>query len=162
MSWCNRRSFIISAMALGGCGFQPVYQQNAPSRDFLGTIELDTPHNRDSYVMNRRIEERFGAAVDPKFALSYSISKSSSRAAIGTDGQANRRITTGTVTYTLVRLSDKKVISTGKETAFVGSSTTGSTVATHAADRDAIERLIIQLADRIVDDLLLLSQEELT
>lgn len=161
MSWFNRRQVILSAIALGGCGFTPVYQNNAPARAFLSGISLETPYDRDGYVMNRRLEERLGAANDAKYGLTYSISQSSSRAAISTDGRANREVTQGQVTYSLRRLSDGKVMKSGKEEAFVGSSTTGSTVATHAAERDAKERLVIQLADRIIDALLLITPEEL-
>lgn len=161
MSWFNRRTFLLSAIALGGCGFEPIYKTQSATRSLLSSIELDKPSDRDDYVMNRRLEERIGAALSPKFALSYSISTSSSRAAISTDGRANRQVTTGDVTYSLRRLSDGKIVKSGKEEAFVGSSTTGSTVATHAAERDARERLIIQLADNVVDSLALLKPQEL-
>jgi LPS-assembly lipoprotein len=61
---------------------------------------------------------------------------------------------TGRVDWTLVRLSDGAVASRGREESFTSYSTTGSTVATLAAETDAMARLMVILADQIATRLI--------
>ena len=60
----------------------------------------------------------------------------------------------GKVTYALRDLTSDEVLTTGTVNSFTGYSTTGSTVATLAAQRSAHERLAVILADQIVTRLI--------
>lgn len=156
MSWCNRRLFLLGTASLAGCGFSPIGQGGHP---FQGQITLPTPQNKNEFMLVHRLEDRLGGVTSPTYALQFSISTSSQRTSISSDGKANRNLIEGRVIYTLTRQSDAKVVISGRADAFVGHSTTGSTVATAAAERDAAQRLMIQLADLVTEDLLLRAHE---
>lgn len=154
MSWCNRRIFLLSAAALTGCGgFDPVYTQTQVSQ-WVGNIAFDTPSSRDTYALRNQLERRLGNSKTPQFGLSYSTTKTTNRAAVSFDGQAYRQQILGTATYALRDLATNQVIHSGQVKAFVGYAPTGSTTSAQAAERDASARLMIQLADRIIDDLM--------
>ncbi|MGY9049746.1 MAG: LPS assembly lipoprotein LptE [Rhodobacterales bacterium] len=70
-------------------------------------------------------------------------------------GSTTRYQLIGTVEYTLKDAATGAVLSTRDTSAFAGYSATGSNVATLAARRDTMERLMVILADQMVDQLLL-------
>jgi LPS-assembly lipoprotein len=67
----------------------------------------------------------------------------------------------GVLYYSLNNTETNEVISTGSLTNFTGYSATGNTVASLAAERAAIERLMIILADQLIDRLHLIAPERL-
>ena len=71
------------------------------------------------------------------------------------DGTTNRFRLTGRAGFALRDTTTDQVVAQGTATHFTGFSATGSTVATLAAERDATARLMVILADDIVDQLIL-------
>ena len=69
---------------------------------------------------------------------------------IDTTGNIKRYDLIGAVDYVLRDLSDGRAVVTGRVENFTGYSTTGTTVATLAAEQDAQKRLMVILADQIV------------
>jgi len=90
----------------------------------------------------------------PQYGLSYKLSTAAARSAIAPDGRSLRQQVEGTVTFMLRDLTNNAVIYTQNSRAFVGYSTNGSSAATQAAARDAERRLMQQLADEVIRDLM--------
>lgn len=148
MSSFDRRSFLILAVALTGCGFTPVYGPKGTA--LRGRVAIDAPDDRESYALVEQLNRGFGPATSAEYRLSYEIE--TARKAVGlTRAQEIRRYhITGKVTYTLTEIASGRVMTSGEAESFTAYSATGSTVSTLTAPRDAYERLMAILADQIV------------
>ncbi|WP_417525849.1 LPS assembly lipoprotein LptE [Marinovum sp.] len=155
----DRRSLLVgalSALTLAGCGFAPAYGTNGVATRLQGSVLIEEPDSQDAYVLTRRIEERLGAGgPDAPYRLALNARLSEESSASTSDGALTRYQVLGTVTYTLVRAADGSVIDSNTLRHFTGYSASGSTVATLQAKRDAEERMMVILADRVVQELVL-------
>lgn len=150
MSSFNRRTVMLMAMALAGCGFTPAFAPDGAGAKLLGRVILDAPDDKHAYQFVRRVEERLGRANHAKYGLSFDLSLREQAMAITSDDRTTRFDVMGRVTYALRDLDSKAVITSGSVDNFTGYSTTGSTVASFAARRDAYERLMVILADQMI------------
>ncbi|MFZ7092337.1 LPS assembly lipoprotein LptE [Primorskyibacter sp. 2E233] len=146
---------ILGALALGGCGFTPVYGPEGAGNRLMGRIALDAPKTPNDYIFNRRFEERLGRVSSAPYILS--VIKKTDQQDLGStsSGNTTRYRLLGRANYTLKDAATGAVLLQGRTESFTGYSTTGSTVATLAAERDAGERLMIILADQVIDKLIL-------
>lgn len=149
----NRRSFLIGTAALAGCGYSPVFGPDGAGSKLFGKISFETPASTETYALVRYLEERMGVSEAPSYGLSYSVSVRQEGLAVTVRRVIARYNVLGTMSFSLRDLSDNRVVSSGKVTAMTGYSATGSTVATRAASNDARERLMMMLADRMIDHL---------
>ena len=153
----DRRGFLLGAgalLTLSACGFAPVYGPGGAGNRLLGQIALDDPGTPDAYQFNRRFEERMGRGVNAPYRLGVQIQTNSQDLGATSVGNITRYRLIGRVFYTL-RDGSGAAVAEGRTNAFTGYSTTGSTVATLAAERDARERLMTILADQVIDKLIL-------
>jgi len=157
----NRRRFgvVLAAAALAGCGFTPVYGPDGTGAALLGQLSLDPPQDRNAYLLQRRIEERLGQATAGAWRLSTQIKTDNIGLGFTTDGDITRYNINGTTDYTLRRTGSSEIVRQGKIQHFTSYSATGTTVATLAAKRDAEVRLMTILADQIIDQLLIISED---
>ncbi|MDB3910715.1 LPS assembly lipoprotein LptE [Paracoccaceae bacterium] len=157
----NRRRFgvVLAAAALAGCGFTPVYGPDGTGAALLGQLSLDPPQDRNAYLLRRRIEERLGQATAGAWRLSTQIKTDDIGLVFTTDGDITRYNINGTTDYTLRRTGSSEIFRQGKIQHFTSYSATGTTVATLAAKRDAEVRLMTILADQIIDQLLIISED---
>ena len=152
-SLSRRRLVILGLSVLAGCGFAPVYGTDSSASTLRGSIAYDMPDTPSGFHLRNRFEERLGQTEETRFRLAVSIDVSESLIGIGSDNAPSRVNLLGTASYTLTDLGGN-TRSTGTVTNFTSYSTTGTTVATRAAQRDASERLMINLADLVVTRLL--------
>ncbi|MEM7520689.1 MAG: LPS assembly lipoprotein LptE [Pseudomonadota bacterium] len=150
MSLLNRRTLLLAPLALGACGFAPVYAPGGNGALLQNRVAVDPPNNRDSYVLVRQLEQRLGRSDAPAFALSMAIATAEGPLAIDREGDTGRFNRVGTVDYSLRALDSGQVLTSGKVENFVGYSATGTTVETLAGEEDAQVRLMNILADQIV------------
>ena len=157
----NRRRFgvVLAAAALAGCGFTPVYGPDGTGAALLGQLSLDPPQDRNDYLLQRRIEERLGQATAGAWRLSTQIKTDDIGLGFTKDGDITRYNINGTTDYILRRTSSSEIFRQGKIQHFTSYSATGTTVATLAAKRDAEVRLMTILADQIIDQLLIISED---
>ena len=157
----NRRRFgvILAAAALAGCGFTPVYGPDGTGAALWGQLSLDPPQDQNAYLLRRRIEERLGQATAGAWRLSTQIKTDDIGLGFTTDGDITRYNINGTTDYTLRRTGSSEIFRQGKIQHFTSYSATGTTVATLAAKRDAEVRLMTILADQIIDQLLIISED---
>ena len=150
MSLLNRRHILLAPLALGACGFQPVYGPGGTGARLQNRVLVDEPDERNGYLLTRSLEERLGRAAPAEYGLTLAISTQQDGLAIDPAGNTRRFNLLGKVDYSLRNLSNGDVVASGSVDNFTGYSATGSTVATLAAEQDAQERLMNILADQIV------------
>lgn len=164
------RRALLAGLALSACGFTPVYAPGGPAGELSGRIRLDPPRDEAGYLLVRHFEERMGRAGP---GAPYRVA-----ARIGIDEEglgitAARDITrfrlVGTLEYALSDARSGSVLQQGRITDFTGYSApvfnarretiAGNPVTIRAAERDATERLMTMLADRLVARLLATSAD---
>lgn len=155
----DRRLFCLSALALAGCGFAPVYGPGGGGNALQNKVLVDAPIDRDAFLLTRELEDRLGRANDARYGLSYGISTSEEAIAISSQNVTTRYNLLGNVTFALRDLGSGGVVTSGKLRSFTAYSASGSTVATQAAKADAHERLMVILADQITTRLLAVSAD---
>lgn len=149
---------LIGLMGLAGCGFAPIYGENAGLR---GRVAFETDQSVAGFRLRERLEARLGRSATPQFVLVTNVRSSQRSAAITSGGDISRFNVIGTATW-LLRMADSgQVIHNGVVEAFTSYSASASTIATQSTRDDAEARLSIILADLIVSRLLILSDGQL-
>ncbi|MDO6587301.1 LPS assembly lipoprotein LptE [Salipiger sp. 1_MG-2023] len=154
----DRRWVLLGLGALAACGFTPVYGPQGGGSKLLGSIALPDPEDSDDYAFNLRFEERMGRASGP-YALVRDITVNSTGLGSLADGTTTRYQLTGRATYALMPAGGSEVLISGRTDAFTGYSVTGSSASRQASQSDARQRLMILLADQVIDRLLLDADE---
>ncbi|MBA85915.1 LPS assembly lipoprotein LptE [Thalassobius sp. S69A] len=151
----NRRTLIIGlTVALTGCGFAPAYGPSGPATQLQSAIAVDAPDTRDEQLLVQRLETRLGRTAQERYQLGYQLTFVEERMAVSADNITTRFNIVGSAAYALRDADTGTVLTSGKVNSFTGYSTTSSTVATLASERDARERLAVILADQIVTRLI--------
>lgn len=154
MSLSDRRTFLLAALALAGCGFRPAYAPGGPAERLWGAVRAEDPSDRQGYDLVGRLEERLGQPGAPRFDLSYRISTDIDSVGITGANSITRYNLNGRVAFSLKDRTTGQVVTSGRASSFTSWSATGSTVATLSAEEDASSRLMRILADEIVTHLL--------
>lgn len=137
-------------LAISACGFTPVHAPGGNGAILQGKVLVDAPKDREGYVLVRELEDRLGQSGGAEdFRLAVELQISSDPLAVTATGETTRVGLVATADYALRRVSDDQVILKGKVSEFAGYSNTGSTVETLASERDARERLMTMIAERI-------------
>ncbi|MFN3664138.1 LPS assembly lipoprotein LptE [Yoonia sp.] len=152
----TRRLFLLGLLALGGCGFAPVYGESNALR---GRIAFETSDSVAGFRLRERLEQRLGATEVAQYTLRAEITDRRRSLAITTSGDNTRFNVVGNVAWVLTHAATGAVVAEGSHETFTSYSATGSTTATQAAETDATARLSVALADMIVSRLLLLAPE---
>ncbi len=151
MWWSDRRSLLLALPLLAaGCGFTPVYGPDGIGTALRGKVLTDEPESPEAYLLVRQLETQLGRANDPVYRLTYVIETRETGQAVTASGDITRYNLIGRVRYRLVRQSDEAILADGAVENFAGYSASGSTVDTLSAERDAVRRLMVILADQLV------------
>ncbi|GAA4220058.1 hypothetical protein GCM10022290_13030 [Sagittula marina] len=153
----TRRAAVLALIgSVAACGFTPVYGPQGGGTALVNAIDLPEPSDDSQYVFNRRFEERMGRGGGAApYRLTTRIQIDDQDIGATSAGSVTRVRLIGRVFFTLTDTATGEVVRDARTNAFTGYSTTGATVATSAAQRDAQERLMILLADQVIDDLVL-------
>ncbi|MBW7920493.1 MAG: hypothetical protein H3C51_00135 [Rubellimicrobium sp.] len=152
----TRRGLLGAGLALAGCGFVPAMGEGGAGR-FRGATAITAPATVDGYRLLARIEDRLGRADAARWHLTVTLDTDESSAAYGADGSIGRATVTGQAGWRLTEGADGPLVGEGRARAFAGyDSGLSNTVALRAAAIDAHERLMVQLADQIVTQMLAL------
>lgn len=150
MSLYNRRSLLALPLALAACGFTPVYGTGGTGAKLRGQVLVQEPSTQASYLLTRHLETRLGrSGAQARYALDLTIDADEEGLAVNAAGDTIRFNLIGHVDYALRDTTTGTVVTSGKVQNFTAYSAIGTTVATLAAERDAIERLMVILGDQI-------------
>jgi LPS-assembly lipoprotein len=155
----NRRHFLLASVALAGCGFTPVYGPNGVGNSLYGLIEIESPTTTNTYNLVSYLEDRLGRGSNAQYGLTHAVTSSQQGLAVTESQTTVRYNVLGELSFALRNLSSGNVVSSGTVTAMTAYSASGTTVATRAAQKDANERLMIALADRLIERLYLIFPE---
>jgi len=147
MSLSDRRLFLTSLLALGACGFAPVYGPGGVGEGLRGSVEVAAPSDRDAYDLVKQLEERLGQPNNARYLLDYTIQTRAEGVGVTPAQEITRTQLFGTVKFTLSDTSNGLSVHDGSVSSFVSYSTLGSTVSTASVERDAYRRLMVALAD---------------
>lgn len=150
-----RLSLLSLLLPLAACGFEPVYAPGGPAEGLRGRIDVAAPADEEGYALVERLEERLGLPAGADLGLTADIYISEEAVGFLPSGAISRYNVSGQVTWRLTRLDDGTELLSGSERSFTSYSATSTTVATISARRDARRRLMVIIADRIVQDILL-------
>lgn len=163
MSW-SRRALLgrvalagtaaIAGATLSACGFAPVHGAGGAGTALRGQLRMPTPDAPDDFLLKQQIERRLGPPGDARFVLEADLRIREDRVAVTSRNVAARINLLGRVDYRLRDAASGALLREGRVENFTGYSTSGTTVATLAAARDARERLVVILGDQIVARLL--------
>ena len=168
----HRRAFLLSCLALAGCGFAPALlpRRGSESAVLRGAFDIDAPGDKNAFDLVQQLDLRLGLPTDPQYGLSYVIT--TRRDGVGTTPEQEiiRYNIYGRADFQLRDLETDSVLTSGTVDGFTGYSvgsvdvlatppSTGATIATFAAERDAYARLMVILGDRIADQLLATSAD---
>lgn len=146
MSWSDPVR-VAAVCLLAGCGFTPVYAPGGAAQALRNSITVEAGETVLDYRLRVAIEERLGRGAD--HVLTVTTRTEELQAAVTPEGTIMRFNLVGVADWVLHDAAGAEV-ARGEERAFTGYLTTGSTVATDTAARDAMERLAVILADRII------------
>ncbi|WP_298859359.1 LPS assembly lipoprotein LptE [uncultured Sulfitobacter sp.] len=150
MSLYNRRSLLALPLALAACGFTPVYGTDGAGAQLRGQVLVQEPSTQAGYLLTRHLETRLGrSGSSARYALDLAIDTSEEGLAINAAGDITRFNLIGRVDYALRDTTAGTVVTSGKVQNFTAYSAIGTTVASLAAERDAVERLMVILGDQI-------------
>ena len=145
--------FLISA-----CGFDPVYT-NSNSSKLLGKISIQEPSTQSEFIFYSQLIDRFGDRGD-KYTLSYALSTSSEDRALNFDGTVHRIEISGSVLFNLKESETGTEILSDRAEIYLSYSNSGSTAAVLNAKRVTSKQLIMLLADKVADRILLASVDQ--
>ena len=151
----SRRGFFLAALALAGCGFEPVNGVNSKSQMLRNTVLVQAPTNRVEFELVRNLEVQLGQAVSKLYDLQYKLSVDEEIIVVSAAQEINRYSLVGLLEYSLID-NGGVVLLTETTKSFTGYSATGTTVATQRSKRDAYDRLMVILAKQVSNSLLTL------
>lgn len=153
MSW-SRRAFILGTLAVAACGFAPVYGPGGTGTRLQGKVRTADPKTPDDFAFAGRIAEQLGPDSAAVYELTWQLRIAVVPQAITPDEITTRYALNGSADYILTETATQRAIARGQVSSFTSYSTTGTTIATMAAEQDAHERLARLLADQVVTRLL--------
>ncbi len=151
---------IAGLLSLCGCGYQPVYKKNEPGGMSLGEFEVTVAGSgRDAFIIEELLQNRLGqAGVAPDYTLSLSLWVRDREIAIGGAGGIDRTATDGTAWFRVHdRASGRKLLS-GEVSGSVSWSYKDKITGAAMPWRDARNRLLTQIAERIATRLIASSE----
>ena len=154
MSW-SRRGVLLAALALAACGFAPVYGPGGTGTRLQDKVRTADPRTPDDFAFAGRIAERLGPD-GTRYELDWRLRIAVVPQAITPDEITTRYSPNGTASYVLTEIASGRTVARGQVSSFTSYSTTGTTIATLAAEQDAHKRLARLLADQVVTRLLAL------
>lgn len=154
MSW-SRRGVLLAALALAACGFAPVFGPGGTGTRLQDKVRTADPRTPDDFAFAGRIAERLGPD-GTRYELDWRLRIAVVPQAITPDEITTRYSLNGTASYVLTEIASGRTVARGQVSSFTSYSTTGTTIATLAAEQDAHKRLARLLADQVVTRLLAL------
>lgn len=154
MSSFDRRTFLICAVALTGCGFTPAYAPGETAHALRGHVLVDAPDDRESYNLANTLNTGFGRVTTPLYRLSYEVRTRENAIGITRDQEITRYHVVGTVSYQLTEIDTGATVISDEVQSFTAYSAPTSPVDRLTASRDAYERLMTILGDQIVSQII--------
>lgn len=167
--WWSRRGLLAGLAALPACGFRPVYGPGGAAEGLSAEIVVDAPRDEAGYVFVRYLESRIGRGSGGRYRLSPAITVNEEGLGVTPAGEITLIRLIGRLRYTLAETGTGRRVASGTLTSFTTypapvfgpnrATIAGNPVTVRSARDDAIERLMVILADLLVAELLATAEE---
>ena len=157
MSLPSPKSLLLIAglLSFAGCGFQPIYHGDELGGLTMGQFDVVAAGDREGFVLEELLENRLGqAGSSPAYTLSVSLEVTQREIAISGAGGIDRFATEGTALFEVREQTDEPALYAGEVSGSASWTSNQATVGTSAAKLDAMDRMLTQIADRIVTRLI--------
>ncbi len=155
MSLSDRRTFLfaLAALPLAGCGFTPMLKGGSAGGALQGALHFNLIDSRMGYLLLGALEARFGPATARRYDVVIDLDTKEEKIILTAATGVSRFILDGYATITVTPTGAEEATWTGHVHEQVGFSQTAETAASLASRRDAEDRLIAGLAERIATEL---------
>lgn len=158
------RPLLALAVALSGCGLQPMYAGggNAAVAQGLSAVEVAPIEGRAGWLMRNALRDRLaqsGSTAEPRYRLDVLLDDDLEGLGLLTDDTIGRERRTLRARYQLVDLATGDIVVDATAGSDAGIDVVSSEFATIAAEQTALENLAVEVADRIVRRLALALRE---
>ncbi|MGH7123442.1 MAG: LPS assembly lipoprotein LptE [Stellaceae bacterium] len=158
MWWCSRSLLVAAALALGGCGFHPLYAHHGQSGfdADLASIKVNTIADRQGQVLAIALRDALnprGARVETRYTLDVRLSSMREDLGIRPDGTASRSQIAVTAKFILkdVRIpADNAVVLQGTTHSVSSYDVLNDNYATVVAQHTAEDRTVHEIGDDIL------------
>lgn len=159
MSCFDRRFFLLGSLAVGGCGFRPLYgggSDSGPGR-LLQSVRVERESGELGFRLHESLVERLRpAGAGAPLVLSTRTQTQQTQLAIEEDDQVTRYNIRLTTRYTLRRAGagpSDAPLSEGSVSSIAAYNATASQYATLVSERQVLSRAARDIADKIVQRL---------
>ena len=147
-------AFAPVALALGGCGFRPLYgsRGNAPGAVELAAVTVGPIADRLGQILRNDLTERLsplGEPVDPRYRLKAQLRESSAALAIQSDSSITRFDLRINVSFALIDIASGRTLFRGQARAIGSYDAVASDFATLTAEQDSARRTVREAAEDI-------------
>ncbi len=152
----DRRKFLITlgVLPLAACGFTPVYKEGAAARGLMGQIRFNLIESREGFLMLERLENRLGApSANSRYAAEIVLEIEEVVLTLTAATSLERITVNGTATLKVKDIATGEEVFSDKLRETTGYSSSSETAVSVSVKRDAHERLVLSLADKIVSRL---------
>jgi LPS-assembly lipoprotein len=155
-----------SAMALAGCGLEPMYAGGGSGAVAQGLAAIDVPpiEGRAGWLVRNALQERLGqsgsTADTPRYRLDVLLDDTLEGLGLLTGETIGRERRTLRARYQLVDLSTGRIVVDATAGSDAGIDVVSSEFATIAAEQTALENLSREVAERIVTRLTVALREQ--
>ena len=141
--------------ALAGCGLQPMYAGGGSGAvaQGLAAVEVAPIEGRAGWLVRNALRDRLaqsGNAAAPRYRLDVLLDDQLEGLGLLTDETVGRERRTLRARYQLVDLASGNIVVDATAGSDAGIDVVSSEFATIAAEQTALERLAVEVADRIV------------
>lgn len=145
-----------AALALGGCGFQPLYARpdntaNGPIQD-MASVRVAPLPDRTGQILHNMLSDRLnpgGPPAEPVYELDVELKESIEEVAIRRDETATRANLKLSAEYALRRRGTNEVVLKGQSLTTTTYNILSSQFATYTSEEDARKRALRELSDDI-------------
>ncbi len=151
----DRRTFLVGLAAVAGCGYQPAAAPgSAGATLFSGQLQVAAPQDQNQYSFVEEAESRLGPPRrNPKYLLNYTITTDDVPIGTTPNQVVTRYNVIGKIDWTLTAADGGGVLTSGGFQSFSSYADTGTPVSGLSARDDAYKRLMVLMADQIIDKL---------
>lgn len=143
----------ITAMALSGCGLQPMYGGGSSASVAQGLAAVDIPAipGRGGWLVRNALEDRLGVAGEstPAYRLDVRLDDALEALGVLNDDTISRERRILRARYQLIDLSTGEILLDATAGSDAGIDVVSSEYATIAAEQTALENLAQEVADRM-------------
>lgn len=154
MSSCDRRTFVLKALAfgapviLGGC-FKPMLAEDNSAVKIRGRVAYPATDGRFGYFLNKTLTDRLGKAEETEWTLNVTHLIREQKVAVATDNSVTRITLSVETDWSLRQRSNGAIVLQDTARSQAGYSATTSLFATRQTRQDVERRLARDIGERI-------------